>query len=110
MRKPFLLKIGAMVMLLAASAVAQDRDRENSQFLPLPAYPRDAAIECIQGEVLARFIVSETFQATQIEIVRSMPENIFEDVVLEALDRWVVNAEPGTEIEELFEFELESCG
>jgi TonB family protein len=89
---------------------ASDVDLSYSEARPMPNYPRQAAIDCVEGEVLARFTVSETLEPENVQILRSTPNGVFEQVVLDALDRWLVNAEPGTELEKLFEFNLGKDG
>lgn len=105
----FLSFVAGIAFFLASPINSHERDRQHSQFLPFPNYPREAALECVQGEVLVRFVVSETFEPTEIEILRSVPDQVFDEVVFDALDKWIVNAEPGSQIEELFEFEIENC-
>lgn len=72
----------------------------------MPNYPRQAAIDCVQGKVLARFTVSESLEAADAQIPDATPRGVFEQVVLDALERWQINAEPGTVLEKLFEFDL----
>jgi TonB family protein len=93
-------------LFLIDSAIGQDIDLSYSQLRPLPEYPREAAIDCVTGEVLAKFTVLENGRVGQAEIVRSSPNGVFDQVVLEALERWTVHASKGTELEKLFEFDL----
>lgn len=86
--------------------LASEPDLGYSEARPMPHYPRDAALNCVEGEVLARFTVSETLEAKDVQILRSTPKGVFDDVVLDALDMWLINADPGTELEKVFEFNL----
>lgn len=92
--------------MACAPLLANEPDLGYSEARPMPHYPRDAAINCVEGEVLARFTVSETLKAENVQILRSTPKGVFDDVVLDALDLWLINAAPGTELEKLFEFNL----
>lgn len=92
---------------IGGASFATEVDLSYSELRPLPSYPRQAAIDCVEGEVLARFRVTEANGAESIEIVRSTPAGVFDQVVLDALERWTIHAEPGTELEWLFEFDLD---
>ncbi|WP_376695517.1 TonB family protein [Wenzhouxiangella sp. EGI_FJ10305] len=72
----------------------------------MPNYPRHAAIECLEGEVLAQFTVSESLEAENVKILRATPSGVFEQVVLDALARWSIDTAPGTKLEKLFKFDL----
>lgn len=108
LRRVFPLPI---LLALALQPVCADvLEQDANEFKPLPYYPRQAAIDCIEGQVLVRFTVSENFEPTNIEILRSDPPGVFDDGVIEALALWVVHAEQGTEVEELFDFDWECNG
>jgi len=94
------------ILLLSELAVGQEVDLSYSELRPLPEYPRQPAIDCVTGEVLAQFTVLENGRVGNAEIVRSTPEGVFDQVVLEALERWTVHASQGTELEKLFKFDL----
>ena len=93
--------------LACTPLLAAEPDLSYSEARPMPHYPRDAAIDCVEGEVLARFTVSESLEAKNVQILRSVPNGVFDEVVLDALDQWFINAKPGTEHEKLFEFNLD---
>ncbi|NBB80425.1 MAG: TonB family protein [Verrucomicrobia bacterium] len=85
---------------------AAEVDLAYSDARPMPYYPRQAALDCVEGEVLARFIVSDSRKPASVEIVHSRPSGVFDEAVVDALGRWRVDAEPGTELEKSFEFDL----
>jgi TonB family protein len=100
------LAFGSGILLPGAAALAQDVDLSYSWDRPLPEYPRQAAIDCVSGEVLAKFTVVEDGRVEHAEIVRSYPDGVFDQVVVEALERWTVHAAQGTELQKLFKFDL----
>ena len=97
------------VILTLQSISVDARDREGAEFKPIPHYPRAAALECVQGEVVAKFTVTETYEPSDIEILESNPERIFDEAVLDVLKTWIVNAKPGSVIEERFDFKIDGC-
>ena len=94
------------VLLISKLSVGSDVDLSYSDLRPLPNYPRQAAIDCVEGEVLAKFTVSKNGGVENVEIVRSVPDGVFDQVVLDALERWTIHAPHGTELEKLFKFDL----
>ena len=107
MKKPLIGPAFAFgILLLNDSAIGQDVDLSFSELRPLPEYPRQAAIDCVTGDVLAKFTVSKNGRIGDAEIIRSNPDGVFDQVVLEALQRWTVHAARGTELEKLFKFDL----
>jgi TonB family protein len=107
MKKPLIgLAFASGILLLSGAAPGQDVDLSYSWTRPLPEYPRQAAIDCVSGEVLAKFTVVEDGRIGHAEIIRSNPDGVFDQVVVEALERWTVHAAQGTELQKLFEFDL----
>ena len=94
------------LLLMSNSSHSQDVDLSYSELRPLPHYPRQAAIDCIDGEVLAEFTVSSEGGAEQVKILRSTPKGVFDQVVLDVLRQWTIHAAAGTRVEKLFEFDL----
>lgn len=92
--------------LTCVPSLAAEIDLSYSEERPMPNYPRQAAMDCVEGEVLAQFTVSESLGAEDAKILRATPSGVFDQVVLDALARWSIDAAPGTKLEKLFEFDL----
>lgn len=53
-----------------------------------PKYPADAAAAGIEGFVEVSFVVNERGETEQVEVLRSQPENTFDNEVIAAVKRW----------------------
>ena len=53
-----------------------------------PEYPSVARMKSIEGEVILRFIVTETGAVAEPQVIRSRPEGIFERAAMRAVLRW----------------------
>lgn len=103
--------VAQIIMLCAIGLVciplsAGEIDLSYAEKRPMPNYPRQAAMDCVEGEVLAQFTVSVSLGAEDVQILRATPSGVFDQVVLDALARWSIDAKPGTELEKLFKFDL----
>ena len=59
-----------------------------------PIYPGHAAKDNIEGAVLLKFDVDAQGNTTNIRIVASEPENVFDQVSIDALAQWQYSSEP----------------
>lgn len=96
-----LLRLSPLVLLLlSAPGLAQDKKNELVAIEREPAeYPKKAHRKCIEGNVVVKFIVTTDGTTSDIEVVSSKPEGVFEDAALAAVAKWrfeprVINGVP----------------
>lgn len=53
-----------------------------------PSYPAEAAAAGIEGFVEVSFVVNARGETEQVQVLRSQPENTFDDAVIAAVKRW----------------------
>lgn len=53
-----------------------------------PRYPRQAAIDGVEGYVVFVFDVSSDGRINNVRKVKSVPEDVFDDAALHALKKW----------------------
>ncbi|MER2493730.1 TonB family protein [Catenovulum sediminis] len=66
---------------------------------PSPEYPVEAARRAVEGWVRLNFSVNEKGEVENITVVKSSPENVFEDNAIQAVQKWryeppKINASP----------------
>lgn len=89
-----------------SSAFALDM-KAKEDFRPLAAYPRDAFVNCIEGTVDVRFMVSEERHPINVEILYSSHPDLFNPAVLNIIYHWKINEHPvGAQIEDTFLFDI----
>lgn len=68
------------------------KDRSNSEIIPIvtiaPAYPDEAAIQKIEGEVTIEFTVNIKGTVDNPKVVTSTPENIFNNAAINAISKF----------------------
>lgn len=85
-----LLRIIPLLLLLATSSgLGQDAENELVAIEREPAeYPKKAHRKCIEGNVVVRFLITTEGTTTNIEVVSSKPEGVFEDAAIKAVKKW----------------------
>jgi protein TonB len=78
------------VLLLAACAyLPQPSERElEPRFRQEPTYPTHLHSRGVEGYVVVRYLVTSTGEPTDIEIVESVPEGVFDPYVLRVVPQW----------------------
>jgi len=92
---------------LLASAFASGQRLPESDFKPFPTYPREAALNCIEGYVDVRYEVGANGNPKNVEILYSTNPDIFNPPVLNIIYKWEIVDEPvGSVLQETIEFDL----
>lgn len=99
MNLKILISIFCVIVVTACSAPQQARNHSNmstasnaSTAIPIsrtpPQYPRQAAINLIEGSVTLSHRINQDGQPTDIKVVNAQPEGVFERAAIDALKGW----------------------
>lgn len=80
-----------LVVLPVVVSAADEEDNEDKLVAieREPAeYPKKALKKCIEGNVVVRFVVTTEGTTTDIEVVSSRPEGVFEKAAIAAVEKW----------------------
>ncbi len=97
--KPLLRISPLLLLLLSAPGLGQDETKNKNKNKSAksdlvvierqPAeYPKKAHRKCIEGNVVVKFLITTEGTTSNIEVVSSKPEGVFEDAAVEAVEKW----------------------
>ena len=83
--KIFVAAILAVAPFAASPAMAQDRERTEVE---APDYPRGAERRGVEGYAVVQYNVSPDGEVTDVQVVESEPEGIWDRAVTSAMEGW----------------------
>ena len=98
--KALLLISPLLLLLLSTPGLGADDKNKLVVIERAPAeYPKGAMRKCIEGNVVLRFLVTTDGTTSDIEVVSSKPEGVFEKAAIKAVEKWrfeprVINGVP----------------
>jgi len=104
---PLLSLLGSVIFALSISAMSQVDSETTVSSIVNPLYPRQAAMEGVEGYVKFKFDIDASGAPQNIEIIEAQPTNTFEAEATKAFTQWRFKPEGKKGAQYTLEFKLQ---
>lgn len=88
-RLKFAVACSFMLLAMLPASISAAEDREMLPVVQVaPQYPLKALRDCLGGTVVVEFTVTVEGTVTDVEILRSIHDGLFDKAAIEAIERW----------------------